>query len=139
MKSMINKLLKEKREIILYLIFGFLTTVISILVFALFTEIIPLDELIANIISFIIAVFFAFITNKKWVFENADKTPFFTAMIKFYSARLLTLLIEELILFIFITRLSMNPLWVKITSQLLIIILNFILSKIFVFKKKADK
>lgn len=136
---MINKLLKEKREIILYLIFGFLTTVISILVFALFTEIIPLDELIANIISFIFAVFFAFITNKKWVFENADKTPFFTAMIKFYSARLLTLLIEELILFIFITRLSMNPLWVKISSQLLIIILNFILSKIFVFKKKADK
>ncbi len=135
MKNMMNKLLKEKREIILYLIFGFLTTVISILVFALFTEVIPLNELIANIISFIIAVLFAFLTNRRWVFKNNDKQPFLLQGIKFYSARLITLFIEELIIFIFITLLSLNALAVKAIAQIVIIILNYILSKVFVFKK----
>lgn len=132
---MMNKLLKEKREIILYLIFGFLTTVISILVFALFTEVIPLNELIANIISFIIAVLFAFLTNRRWVFKNNDKQPFLLQGIKFYSARLITLLIEELIIFIFITLLTFNSLAVKTIAQIVIIVLNYILSKVFVFKK----
>lgn len=135
MKNMMNKLLKEKREIILYLIFGFLTTVISILVFALFTEVIPLNELIANIISFIIAVLFAFLTNRRWVFKNNDKQPFLLQGIKFYSARLITLLIEELIIFIFITLLTFNSLAVKTIAQIVIIVLNYILSKVFVFKK----
>lgn len=123
------------RQFILYLVFGFLTTVVSISVFALFTKVIPLNELIANIISWILAVFFAFLTNKKWVFnDNSDNSPLLK-MIKFYSARLITLFIEEIIIFVFITILSLNALGVKIAAQAVVIILNYILSKVFVFKK----
>ncbi len=123
------------RQFILYLVFGFLTTVVSISVFALFTKVIPLNELIANIISWILAVFFAFLTNKKWVFnDNSDNSPLLK-MIKFYSARLITLFIEEIVIFVFITILSLNALGVKIAAQAVVIILNYILSKVFVFKK----
>jgi len=128
---------KKHKEPLLYLFFGVLTTVVSILVFWIFTAVIPTNELIGNIISWIFAVLFAFITNRKWVFTSHKKQNLFSEGIKFYSGRILTLIIEEIIIFIFITLLHFNSLTVKITAQVIIIILNYVISKIFVFKNKA--
>ena len=130
----IKKLYNRNKEIILYLAFGMVTTVISISVFWFFTSVIPLNELVANVISFIAAVFFAFLTNRKWVFNVSHKQGFFKDAVKFYLGRLLTLLIEEVIIFVFIILLSFDSLTVKITAQIVVIILNYIISKIFVFK-----
>ena len=132
----IKNLYNRNKEMILYLAFGIVTTIISISVFWFFTSVIPLNELVANVISFIVAVFFAFLTNRKWVFNVSDKQGFFKDAVKFYLGRLLTLLIEEGIIFVFITLLSFDSLTVKITAQLIVIILNYIISKIFVFKQK---
>lgn len=129
---MINNFLRKYREVILYLFFGGLTTLISIAVFMLFTIVFPLNELIANIISWIIAVLFAFLTNRKWVFEDNGE-GFLLSAVKFYVARVSTLLIEEGIIFVFITLLSFNSLLVKIFAQIIVIVLNYVLSKIFVF------
>ena len=134
-KSFLKSVFKKYKEPLLYIIFGVLTTVVSIAVFWFFTEIIILDELIANIISWIVAVLFAFLTNRKWVFSATENQSIFLQAAKFYSGRLITLLIEEVIIFIFITLLSLNSLMIKIASQFVIIVLNYIISKIYVFKK----
>lgn len=136
----IKELLIKNKEIILYLIFGVLTTVVSIVTFWLFCKF-GVNELISNIISWIISVTFAFITNKIWVFEAKTNTKgkFLTQMFLFYSSRVVTLLVEEAIIAIFVTWLKMDSLLIKIIAQVIIIVLNYILSKIIVFRKEKTK
>lgn len=136
----IKGLMKKYKEIILYLIFGALTTAVSIGVFAL-TEYLEIHELIGNIISWVIAVMFAFFTNRIWVFESRTDSvkSFFKQLLLFCFFRLFTFFVEEFIIFIFITILKFNSILIKVIAQVLVIILNFILSKLIVFKKKNIK
>lgn len=133
-----NTYLKYK-EIINYLIFGVLTTLVSLVTYYLLVYTIlnpnkPIELQIANIISWITCVTFAYITNRKYVFNSKDKN-IFKEIIKFYSSRLSTLFIDMLIMFIFVTKLNFNDKIIKIIVQIIIIILNYILSKLLVFKK----
>ncbi len=126
---------KKHKEVLMYLFFGAVTTAVSILSFALF-ERVGLDELVANILSWIISVFVAFVTNTLWVFEDTLKKNFVTKIFKFYTARVSTLIIEELLLFVFIKLLFFNSLAVKSVAQIVVIVLNYVISKLFVFKNK---
>lgn len=136
---MIN-LYKKYQEIIKYLIFGVLTTVVSLVTYYLLVLTIlnpnnPLELQIANIISWITCVTFAYITNRLYVFNSKNKNVL-KEIIKFYSSRLTTLILDMLIMFIFVTKLEFNDKIIKIIVQVIIIILNYILSKILVFKQK---
>lgn len=136
---MIKELCIKYKEIINYLIFGVLTTLVSLLTYYLLVYTIlnpnkPLELQIANIISWITCVTFAYITNRKYVFNSKDKN-IIKEIIKFYSSRLSTLFIDMLIMFIFVTKLNFNDKIIKIIVQIIIIILNYILSKLLVFKK----
>ena len=136
---MIKKLYNKYQEIIKYLIFGVLTTIISLvtyylLVFTILNPNNPIQLQIANIISWITCVTFAYITNRKYVF-NSQNRNIISEIIKFYSSRLTTLFIDILIMFIFVTVLHFNDKIIKLIVQFIIIILNYILSKILVFKK----
>lgn len=125
------------REMLLYLFFGGLSFVVSIATYALFNIELRFNELIANIFSWIITVMFAFLTNRVWVFQTPTKgkTEFVKQMLAFYSGRVVTLIIEEVILLIFITLLGFNSMFVKIVAQIVVILLNYIISKLFIFKK----
>ena len=127
---------RAHKEVLLYLFFGGLTTVISIGSFALFVRL-GMNELIANIPSWIIAVLFAFLTNRIWVFDapTHGAAAYFRQMASFFSGRLATLGMEELILYVFITRLGLWALGVKIAAQFAVIVGNYVISKLFVFKK----
>lgn len=94
------------------------------------------NELIANVCSWIFAVVFAFITNKVYVFESLNKSinEAVLQFIMFVSSRLATLFIEEVVLFIFITMLNYYVVIIKVLAQILVILLNYIFSKKFVFK-----
>lgn len=129
---------KKYKEILLYLFFGVITMLISIGTFTLFNVSFHMDEHLANILSWIIAVFVAFVTNRKWVFTDTDQseTTYFAQMLKFYGGRLATLGAEELIIYIFITLLHFNSVAVKIAAQVVVIVLNYIISKLFIFVKK---
>ena len=131
---------KKNKEVLLYLFFGALTTLINIVVFFVFTEIIKLDELVANVIAWIIAVLFAYVTNRIWVFNShcETKLAFVKEVLAFYGGRVFTLLVEEGMLFVFIKLLSVNALVVKIIAQVIIIVLNYVISKLLVFRKKKD-
>lgn len=135
--SKIAYIYNRYRQQLLYILFGLLTTAVSILVYALLVELFALDELIANVISWLVAVMFAFVTNRIWVFRaDKDKSKSFVRqMLAFYSGRVATLLIEEIILWIFIKQLAFNGFAVKCAAQIAVIVLNYVISKLFVFKQ----
>lgn len=125
-------LYQKYKEQLLYLFFGVLTTVVSIGSFALFTKVIPCDELIANVISWFLAVLFAYLTNRTWVFQSTSQS-FWGQMLTFYLGRVTTLLIEEALLLIFVKWLLWDGLLVKVAAQIVVLILNYVISKLFIF------
>ena len=141
-KSKISQLLKKvlNKEVIMYLIFGVLTTVVSLLVYygCIYTFLNPenaVQHQIANIISWIAGVAFAYITNRKFVFESNESNQL-KEISKFVTSRLATLFLDMIIMFIGVTCLHGNDKIVKLISQVLVIIGNYIFSKLFVFKKQ---
>lgn len=128
------KIYKKYEEIINYLIFGVLTTLISILSYAFFTRLINFDYVISNILSWILSVTFAFFTNQKYVFKTSSSNKI-KDMFKFYLSRLTSLGIELITMYILVTLLSLNDMISKIIVQFVTIVLNYVLSKLFVFKK----
>ncbi len=134
---MLGSLYKKYKEIINYLIFGGLTTLVSIVTYALFTKLFLINYLISNVLSWIIAVLFAFITNKLFVFESKskDKKLVTKEMTNFFFFRIVSLGIEMVIMYIFVDLLSINDLITKVIAQVIVILSNYIFSKVFVFKK----
>ena len=143
-KKTIKKLIdlyKKYKEIVNYLIVGFLTTIVSLASFYLsryliFTSNSQFDIQISNVISWILAVLFAFFTNKKYVFESNKKGKSgFVEMIKFYLSRISTLLIEMFVMWLLTSPIAMNDKIAKLIAQVVVVILNYVFSKLFVFKK----
>lgn len=140
---MIKTIYLKYKELINYLIFGILTTIVSLvtyylLVFTILDPSNPIQLQIANIISWITCVSFAYITNRIYVFESKNKSILKEA-IKFYSSRILSLIIDMGLMLLFVTILSINDKISKLIVQIVIIILNYILSKLLVFKNKEKK
>lgn len=143
----IKELYLKYKEIINYLIFGVLTTIVSLatkylLLFTILDASNAVQLQIGVVTSWVTACLFAYITNRIWVFESKSKEiP--KEMVKFFAARLATLGMEMLIMFIFVTALGLNSeMWVVVwtlVSQVVIIIGNYILSKLIVFKDKKEK
>ena len=138
----IKKLYSNYKEIVNYLIIGVLTTVVSLASFYLirifvFTNDSQFDIQLANVISWVLAVLFAFVTNKKYVF-GSKSTGYqkFVEMIKFYVSRLTTLGVEMFVMWLLTSPLKVDDMISKIIVQFIIVILNYVFSKLFVFKKK---
>lgn len=134
---------KKNKEIINYLIVGALTTFIAlgayyICVFTFLNPQDPIELQIANIISWIAGVIFAYITNRKFVFESKEQN-ILRESIKFTSSRLVTLVLDMIIMWLGVTILKANDKIIKLLSQVVVIVGNYIFSKIFVFKKGENK
>lgn len=130
---------KKHEEIINYLIIGVLTTIVSLVTyyFCVYTFLNPNDEielLIANIISWILAVTFAYFTNRIFVFKSKNKK--IKEAINFYFSRIFTLILDSSLMFLFVNILNYNDKIIKIFVQLIIVIVNYLLSKLIVFNKK---
>ena len=131
-----QKSYKQHKSVLLYLFFGGLTTVISIGTFIAFDSYLNMDVLVANLLSWICAVSFAYVTNRVWVFFScATGKAMWREMLSFVGGRVATLGFEELVLWIFVSLLAFNSTIVKILAQVGVLILNYVISKIFVFKK----
>ena len=145
MKKIIE-LYKKYEEIINYLIIGVLTTVVNLAVnYALLFTVLNASDAtqlqIAVVISWVVACIFAYITNRKIVFKSKS-TKIIKEFTAFVSARLFTLVLEMLIMFIFVTLLKLNSnLWVviwSIVAQVVVIVVNYVLSKLVIFKKETN-
>ena len=130
---------KKHKEVLLYLFFGVVTTLVSFFVFWLFESPLGLHELVANLISWVAAVAVAYVTNRIWVFAtHAQGTRgILFEILSFYLSRVATFLVEEAILLIFVTWLTFPSLPVKIVASVAVVILNYVFSKLFVFRKKG--
>lgn len=139
MKS-IKELFYKYEEIISYLIVGGLTTMVSLityylLVYTILDPNIGIELQIANIVSWIFSVTFAYFTNRKYVFKSKNKISFKEG-ISFYISRIGTLFLDMLMMYVFVTVLGFNDKIIKFVVQIIVIILNYILSKFIAFKKK---
>ncbi len=131
------KLFKQYKEPILYVIFGGFTTVVNLVSYAIFTRLMHIDDFVAIFLSWVLAVFFAYITNKIWVFESksTEAKQLFKEIVSFASARVATLGLEYVIMFIGVDMMHINDMIVKIFAQVLVIVANYVFSKLFIFKK----
>jgi putative flippase GtrA len=135
---------KAHKEGILYLIFGGLTTLISIISFWLFSLMLGEESyLLSNFLSWVLAVIFAFVTNKTLVFgsKKTDKSTLLREGLEFLGARVFSLGLEEgglwLLLDIFgMALLPSGDLIAKVIMSVIVILVNYFLSKFIIFKKK---
>ena len=146
MKKIIQ-LYKKYEEIINYLVIGGLTTLVNlvvkyVLLFTVLKAENPVQLQIAVIVSWIIACLFAYITNRKIVFKSKSE-KIIKEFVSFVTARLITLGMEMLIMYIFVTVLRLNSnLWVvvwSIVAQVVVVVANYVFSKLFIFKKENNE
>lgn len=132
----INIIYTRYISIISYLFFGGLTTAINIVVFTGLNQFANLNYQIANMIAWLLSVLFAYITNKLWVFNSKTHTN--TELIheigNFFLFRGLSLILDILIMWLGISVLKSNPLIVKIIDNVIIVLANYVFSKLFIFK-----
>ena len=138
MKELIKKVLNK--DVMLYIVFGVLTTLVNLITFSILNGLLKIDGNIANLIAIPLSIIFAYFTNRKWVFHTDAKgfNENFNEFCKFIAGRAFTMFIEFfgcMLLFKtpipeFISKLGIN---------VMIIILNFFISKFFAFKKKDNK
>ncbi|MDY3960514.1 GtrA family protein [Romboutsia timonensis] len=131
-------LFAKYKQTILYLIFGVLSTIVNILTYTFCTRNLNIEFLISNWIAWIVAVLFAYITNKFFVFESKETNIKFLIkeLSSFVSCRLLSGIIEMILMYTMISLMSLNDFIVKIITNVVVVILNFIFSKLIIFKNK---
>lgn len=129
-----NKLNKKYREAVNYLIVGGLTTIVSITSYYLFRLFLK-NYVLCTVLSWIVAVLFAYVTNRKYVFYSKEER-IFKEFCEFVFSRILSLLAEIAVMYILVDFLSIEDRISKIIVQVIIVILNYVFSKLFVFKDK---
>ena len=134
-KFCLNKY-KKYEEIINYLFIGGCTTVVSIVTYAIFSSLFHIHYQISNILSWIFAVIFAFITNKLFVFKVKSNDNLFNEIYQFIKFRILSLIIDMATMYVLVDIFKINDLISKIIVQFIVVVLNYLFSKFFIFKKK---
>ena len=136
-KEKIHELYFKYIEILNYIIVGVLRTLVSIGSYWLFRFVIK-NYVILSILSWIFAVTFAYFTNRAFVFESKEK-DMLKEITKFVSCRLLTLGLEVVLMIVFVSILHINDMIAKIILQIVVLVTNYLLSKLFVFVKKTSE
>ena len=125
------------KEYILYIFFGGMTTVVSILSYWIAYYVLFFGNIISNIVSWFLSVLFAFLTNKFYVFESrGDFKTTIRELLSFFACRFSTGLIETAVMILFVDIWKMTAMIVKVFVTLAVIIANYFLSKKMVFMKK---
>ena len=130
-------LFQKYKSIFLYIFFGGLTTLVSVGSFVLCDKVLHIDPLIANLISWVCAVSFAYVTNRTWVFSSkATGSAVWKELISFFAGRLFTLGLEEVMLLVFVTLMQFDSTVIKLIAQIVVLVLNYVISKLLVFRNK---
>lgn len=129
---------QKHKEVLMYLFFGGLAFFLNIFLFMAIDRFLPIGELVNNMICWVVCVLFQYITNRTWVFDGRVNGvgEFLRQIGSFFGGRVFTLVVEELLLAIFITWLQFPTTPVKLAAQVVVIVLNYIISKLLVFRQK---
>lgn len=140
-KDKIIELLKRYKAVILYLVFGGITTIINILTYAIGYQMLGLGNMVSNIIAWLLAVIIAYITNKLWVFESKslDIKNLVHELISFFSCRIITGVIDLIIMYVVVDCMHLNAIVMKILANFIVIVSNYFASKYLIFKRKDTR
>lgn len=135
MKDKISDLYYQYREIIDYIFFGGLTTLVNIVVFFIFDTILGWPYLVANAIAIILSILFAYITNKLYVFRTStnELRENIYEFIKFVGFRLLSGLADMASMWILVDLIFIDTNIAKLFTQFIVVVLNYVFSKFFIF------
>ena len=141
--AMIDRLIfyiKKYEGVLLYLIFGVLTTAVNFAVYYICYTKFHWINLASNTVAWILSVMFAFITNKIWVFKSKsfEFSKLAVELSGFITARLFTGFLDTAIMFVGVDLLKRNWIIAKIVSSVVVVILNYIFSKLFIFRKNKE-
>ncbi|MBE6958842.1 MAG: GtrA family protein [Ruminococcaceae bacterium] len=133
-----KKLIEKFGDVLPYLFFGVLTTVVNYLVYLPCLYWFCLDAWLSNVLAWIAAVAFAYLTNKPFVFKSHDWswTVVWPELVKFVSCRVGSGVLETGIIWLCVDMLGWNGVVMKLITAVLVIVLNYVGSKLLVFKKK---
>ena len=135
--NLIKELLVKYRDVVIYLVFGVMTTLVNYIVYLACYNLLGLSATFSNVIAWAAAVGFAFVTNKPFVFQSHDwsAATVVPELIKFLGTRIGSGLLETAILGVSVDLLRWNGnLW-KILTSVLVVVINYVGSKLLVFKK----
>ena len=134
--SMIKTIFTKYKDVIPYLFFGVCTTLVNVAAYWIASHLLKIDTMVSTVIAWILAVLFAYVTNRKWVFHStaSGRSAIIKEMVAFFLARLATGVVDWLCMFVFVEVLSWNDVIIKTGANILVIILNYIASKLLIFK-----
>ncbi len=137
-RSMLGELFKKYKDIIAYGIFGILTTIVNIIVYWAAAHLLHLDTVPATVIAWIAAVLAAYLTNRKIVFhsEASGRREILQEILRFFAARLATGIFDWVFMYVTVDRLGWNDVAMKVIANIVVIISNYVLSKLVVFRRK---
>lgn len=137
---MINRYKDNYAEYILYIVFGILTTIVNFITYFIFTKAIGFTTVASNLIATAISIIFAYITNKIFVFNSKRNSigELITELVKFVGARIFTGLLDTLFVFIGVDCIKANDFVIKTISCIIVVLLNYIISKAIIFNKQED-
>lgn len=146
MKGMVNKmeliknLLIKYKSFIMYAVFGVLTTVINMASYYVLYNTLSWSNLASTALAWLIAVIFAFITNKKWVFDSQsmEAKVLLYELFSFFLCRIATGAFDMVVMYVAVDVMHANEMFWKLTANVLVILLNFVASKLIIFKKKDN-
>lgn len=129
---------QKHKEVLMYLFFGGLAFFLNIFLFMAIDRFFPIGELVNNVICWVVCVLFQYVTNRTWVFDGHVNGvgEFLRQIGSFFGGRVFTLAVEELLLAVFITWLKFPTTPVKLAAQAVVIVLNYVISKLLVFRKQ---
>ena len=138
MRKTLLSLWEKYQDIIPYAVFGVLTTVVNIAVYWFAAHPLALSVMLSTVLAWIAAVLFAYITNRKWVFHSQAETSdeILREILSFFACRLATGVVDWGCMFIFVDLLHLNDVIIKAGANVLVIVLNYIASKLVIFKNK---
>ncbi|WP_322176406.1 GtrA family protein [Acutalibacter caecimuris] len=130
-------LLTKYRELILYVFFGVLTTLVNWVCYWLLADVLRLHYMGATFLAQVLAILFAYVTNRRWVFESkvTGLKGIAGEMAKFFAARGVSLVMDMLFMYVGVDLLCINDKAVKVVSSVAVIVANYVFSKLFVFRK----
>lgn len=135
------ELIKKYKRIILYLVFGALTTAINTVMYIVFSKLLGVGYIESNVIAWILSVLFAYATNKILVFESKGMsiTLIMREISLFVGYRLFSGLIDTTLMYVMIDLLKFNDIVTKVMVNVIVIILNYVFSKLIIFKYKSNR
>ena len=139
MRPSIIELVKQHKDVVAYLFFGVCTTIVNIVGYFICSHLFGLSTGVSTVVAWIVSVAFAYVTNKLWAFDSKswEARVVWREAFSFLCCRLATGAFDIGFMMVTVDLLCLNDLWMKVISNVVVVVANYVASKLFIFKGKG--